>query len=117
MLWIIAFHLLYNLIKNIQTQTLTTETCTTQQNSMDMEYPYFYNELSIRIITMYHTKTRNNNSVPKHNATALTQCNGATAGIMRNIRHENEDINNSDFCPQFVRPVVSNSDKYYKVTQ
>ena len=56
---------------------------------------------------MYHTKTRNNNSVPKHNATAI-------AGIMHNIRHENEDINNSDFCLQFV---ASNSDKYYKVTQ
>jgi len=83
---------------------------------MDFEYPYFYNELSIRIIKMYHTKTRNNNSFPKHNATALTQCNGATAGIMCN-RRENEDINNSDFCLQFVRPAASNSDKYYKVTQ
>jgi len=47
----------------------------------------------------------------------LTQCNGATAGTIRNIRRENEDINNSDFCLQFVRPVASNSDKYYKVTQ
>jgi len=117
MLWIIAFHLLYNFIKHIQTQTLTTETCTTQHNSMDMEYSYFNNELSIRITMMYHTKTRNNNNVPRHNATALTQCNGATAGIMRNIRCENENTNNSDFCLQSVRPVASNSDKYYKVTQ
>jgi hypothetical protein len=91
MLWIMAFHLLYNFIKNIQTQTLTIETCTTQHNAIDMEYPYFYNELNIRIIMMYHTKTRNNNSVPKHNATALIQCNSATSGIIRNIRRENED--------------------------